>query len=90
LTKNAGSTDGDEATDEDQKAEEDAKPAKRVRKQIEKSAKGGDEEADDKIEAKPGKRRGQKTQPTEAKSSLPNKFQDAGPARRPQRKARQT
>lgn len=89
-TKHGGSTHGDEATDEDQEAEEDAKPAKRGRKQIEKSSKGGDEEAHDKMEAKPGKRRGQKTQPTEAKSSLPNKFQDAGPARRPQRKARQT
>ncbi|CAL4907920.1 unnamed protein product [Urochloa decumbens] len=97
-TKNAGGTQGNEATDEDQEAEEDVKPAKRGRKQIEKTVKGsskeadredGDEEADDKIEAKPGKRRGQKTQPTEAKS-LPNEVQDAGPARRPQRKARQT
>ncbi|PAN19804.1 hypothetical protein PAHAL_3G300500 [Panicum hallii] len=89
-TKNAGSTHGDEATDEDQEADEDAEPAKRGRKQIEKSAKGSDEEADDKMEVKPGKRRGQKTQPTEAKSSLPKKVQGAGPARRPQRKARQT
>ncbi|RLN29781.1 formamidopyrimidine-DNA glycosylase-like [Panicum miliaceum] len=91
-TKNAGSTHGDEATDEDQEAEaeEDAKPAKRGRKQIEKTAKGGDEEADDKMDAKPGNRRGQNTQPTEAKSSLPKKVEGAGPARRPQRKARQT
>ncbi|CAL4900358.1 unnamed protein product [Urochloa decumbens] len=97
-TKNARGTQGNEATDEDQEAEEDVKPAKRGRKQIEKTVKGsskeadhkdGDGEADDKIEAKPGKRRGQKTQPTEAKS-LPNEVQDAGPARRPQRKARQT
>ncbi|RLM99163.1 formamidopyrimidine-DNA glycosylase-like [Panicum miliaceum] len=88
-TKNAGSTHGDEATDEDQEAEEDAEPAKRGRKQIEKTVKGSDEEADDKMEVKPGKR-GQKTQPTEAKSSLPKKVQGAGPARRPQRKARQT
>ncbi|RCV17942.1 hypothetical protein SETIT_3G261000v2 [Setaria italica] len=98
-TKNAGSIVGDEAADQDQEAEEDAKPAKRGRKQIEKTAKGSlkeagheddDEEADDKIEAKPGKRRGQKMQRTEAKSSSPNKVEDAGPARRPQRKARQT
>ncbi|CAN6347048.1 unnamed protein product [Urochloa humidicola] len=95
-TKNA--TQGDEATDEDQEAEEVVKPAKRGRKHIEKTLKvsskevdheDGDEEADDKMEAKPGKRRGQKMQPTEAKS-LPDEVQDAGPARRPQRKARQT
>ncbi|CAN6337770.1 unnamed protein product [Urochloa humidicola] len=92
-TKNAGSTQGNEATDEDQEAEEEVKPAKRGRKQIEKTVteaghEDGDEEADDKIEAKQGKR-GQKSQPTGTKN-LPNKVQDAGPARRPQRKARQT
>ncbi|CAN6360292.1 unnamed protein product [Urochloa humidicola] len=97
-TKNAGSTPGDEATDEDQEADENVKPAKRGRKQIESTVKGsskeadhedGNEDADDKMKAKPGKKRVQKMQPTEAKS-LPDEVQDAGPARRPQRKARQT
>nr|CAB3461644.1 unnamed protein product [Digitaria exilis] len=97
-TQNAGGTLGDEDSDEDKEVEEDAKPAKRGRKQIGKTMKSsskdaddedGDDEADDKIETKQGKRRGQKTQPSEAKS-LPNEGQDAGPARRSQRKARQT
>ncbi|XP_066380152.1 formamidopyrimidine-DNA glycosylase-like [Miscanthus floridulus] len=85
-SKNAGSIHGDEATDE-----EDARPAKRGKKQIEKTTKrslkeanheDSDEEAVGKIEAKPGKA------PTEARS-LPKQVDDAGPARRPQRKLRQ-
>ncbi|KAG0523219.1 hypothetical protein BDA96_07G105000 [Sorghum bicolor] len=57
-SKNAGSIHGDEATDE-----VDARPAKRTKKQIEKTTKrslkeanheDSDEEAHDKIEAKPG------------------------------------
>ncbi|CAD6247234.1 unnamed protein product [Miscanthus lutarioriparius] len=85
-SKNAGSIHGDEATDE-----EDARPAKRGKKLIEKTTKrslkeanheDSDEEAVGKIEAKPGKA------PTEAKS-LPKQVDDAGPARRPQRKVRQ-
>nr|AGT16932.1 formamidopyrimidine-DNA glycosylase [Saccharum hybrid cultivar R570] len=85
-SKNAGSIHGDEATDE-----EDARPAKRGKKQIEKTTKrslkeanheDSDEEAVGKIEAKPGKA------PTEAKN-LPKQVDDAGPARRPQRKVRQ-
>ncbi|XP_066379226.1 formamidopyrimidine-DNA glycosylase-like [Miscanthus floridulus] len=85
-SKNAGSIHGDEATDE-----EDARPTKRGKKQIEKTTKrslkeanheDSDEEAVGKIEAKPGKA------PTQAKS-LPKQVDDAGPARRPQRKVRQ-
>lgn len=82
-SKNAGSIHGGEATDE-----EDASPAKRGKKQIEKTTKRSlkegnhEDEADDKVGAKPRKA------PTEVKS-LPKKVDDAGPTRRPQRKARQ-
>ncbi|KAJ1269067.1 hypothetical protein BS78_07G182000 [Paspalum vaginatum] len=84
-TKKAGGTCGKEASGDDQEDEEDAKPAKRGRKQTEKPAKGSSkeadhEDADDDIEAKPGK----------SGLKQPTKVQDAGRARRPQRKVRQT
>ncbi|TVU06658.1 hypothetical protein EJB05_49882 [Eragrostis curvula] len=87
-----------EANEEDQEGDEDAKLAKRGRKKTTELAKssskkvshalmGSEEAADAELEAKPGKRRGSNQASTEMKT-LPKKDHDAGPAKRPHRKAR--
>ncbi|KAL6644316.1 hypothetical protein ACP70R_015924 [Stipagrostis hirtigluma subsp. patula] len=97
LTKKSGSNHDDEAAEEDQEGDEGTKPTKnetkttRVSRDSRKKSHhspGDSDEADDKVDAEPGKRRGPK-QPSAETKAPPNKDQNAGPAKRPQRKTRQ-
>ncbi|KQJ96000.1 formamidopyrimidine-DNA glycosylase isoform X3 [Brachypodium distachyon] len=88
----SSSTHDNEADEEDQDDEEASKPAKRGRKQPATGSSNKDDCSPDtgndgKVEAKPGKRRGQK-QPAAEVKSLPDNEETAVPAKRPQRKKR--